>query len=340
MPPAQRLRSESAFARPAPSPAQRLGWASPGSLVDMPGASTAPPHRTGQRPGIDLGPGIVLGGAALFVTVAAAVAWLVPQSLGDRPATCLTGADARCFCEAVTAGLLRQPANALSSLAFCVAAAVALRPVRPGGPGRPDGSRKASGTVRTRHTPEDVLARIAALVLLSLGVASLTYHAQLSFAGQVLDVQGMYLLGALLVTGALWRHGRISASRATLLAAALVAALLAGQLVFPDARRWLFAVVLVPGVALEVKLAGRSRPLTAAVLTLLAGYAVWLADDRGLWCEPASWVQGHAVWHLLTAVSGGLLVPHYRATATEAAAPAAAATEAAATDTAVPDGSS
>ena len=305
----------------------------------MPGASTAPPHRTGQRPGIDLGPGIVLGGAALFVTVAAAVAWLVPQSFGDRPATCLTGADARCFCEAVTAGLLRQPANALSSLAFCVAAAVALRPVRPGGPGRPDGSRKASGTVRTRHTPEDVLARIAALVLLSLGVASLTYHAQLSFAGQVLDVQGMYLLGALLVTGALWRHGRISASRATLLAAALVAALLAGQLVFPDARRWLFAVVLVPGVALEVKLAGRSRPLTTAVLTLLVGYAVWLADDRGLWCEPASWVQGHAVWHLPTAVSGGLLVPHYRATATEAAVPAASVPDAAATEAEVPHGS-
>lgn len=59
----------------------------------------------------------------------------------------------------------------------------------------------------------------------------------------------------------------------------------------------------------------RSRPLAIAVLALAIAYAAWLADDRGLWCEPGSWLQGHALWHLLTALAGGLLVAHYRRTA-------------------------
>lgn len=237
----------------------------------------------------------LLGGAAILVILASLIAWLSPTTFGDRPATCLITPTARCFCEAVGAGLLRQPANALSSLAFCVAALVAA-----------DRGRRLA-----RHTPERALAPIVALTLLALGAGSLAYHAQLTFAGQVLDVQGMYLLGTLLTTGALWRRGTLTAARATLLAVALVVGLLGAQAAFPDARRWLFALVLLPGIALEWRLAPQSRPLGCAVVALVIAYAVWLADDRGLWCEPTSWLQGHAVWHLLTAVSGGLLVPHY-----------------------------
>ena len=237
----------------------------------------------------------LLGGAATLVTLASLIAWLTPTAFGDRPATCLTTSIARCFCEAVGTGLLRQPANALSSLAFCVAALVAA-----------DRGRRLA-----RHTPERALAPVVALTLLALGAGSLAYHAQLTFAGQVLDVQGMYLLGTLLITGALWRRGTLTAARATLLAVALIVGLLAAQAAFPDARRWLFALVLLPGIALEWRLAPRSRPLALAVVALVIAYAVWLADDRGLWCEPTSWLQGHAVWHLLTALAGGLLVPHY-----------------------------
>jgi len=241
----------------------------------------------------------LLGGAALLVTLAALVAWLAPATLGDRPATCLTTATARCFCEAVGTGLLRQPANALSSLAFCVAAVTTV----------------ARGRRLGRHTPERVLAPVVALTLLALGAGSLAYHAQLTFAGQLLDVQGMYLLGTLLVVGALWRAGTLAASRAGAVAAALLAALLVAQVLLPDARRWLFALVLLPGIALERQLAPRSRPLGFAVLALVVAYAAWLADDHDLWCAPASWLQGHALWHLLTALAGGLLVAHYGRTA-------------------------
>jgi hypothetical protein len=241
----------------------------------------------------------LLGGAALLLTVAALVAWLTPTAFGDRPATCLTGPSPRCFCEAVGAGLLRQPANALSSLAFCVAAVTTMV------------GRRRLG----RHTRERVLAPVVALTLLALGVGSLAYHAQLTFAGQLLDVQGMYLLGTLLVVGGLWRRDTLAAGRAAALAAALLAALLVAQALLPDARRWLFAIVLLPGIVLEWRLAPRSRPLGLAVLALVVAYAAWLADDHDLWCAPASWLQGHALWHLLTALAGGLLAAHYGRTA-------------------------
>jgi len=269
----------------------------PGSPA--PGPSAPDRRRTQSTPAPAGALGVLVGGAALLVTLAALVAWLSPASLGERPATCLTTSGARCFCEAVGTGLLRQPANSLSSLGFCVAAATTA----------------ARGRRLGRHTPERVLAPVVALTLVALGAGSLAYHAQLTFAGQVLDVQGMYLLGTLLVVGALWRRGALDASRAAAWAAALLLALLLTQAIFPDARRWLFALVLLPGIVLEWRLAPRSRPLAIAVLALGIAYAAWLADDRGLWCEPSSWLQGHALWHLLTALAGGLLVAHYGRTA-------------------------
>lgn len=214
----------------------------PGSPA--PGPSAPDRRRTPSTPATAGVLGVLVGGAALLVTLAALVAWLSPATLGERPATCLTTSGARCFCEAVGTGLLRQPANSLSSLGFCVAAATTA----------------ARGRRLGRHTPERVLAPVVALTLVALGAGSLAYHAQLTFAGQVLDVQGMYLLGTLLVVGALWRRGALDATRAAAWAAALLLTLLLAQAILPDARRWLFALVLLPGIVLEWRLAPALAP--------------------------------------------------------------------------------
>ncbi|HOF62775.1 MAG TPA: ceramidase domain-containing protein [Dermatophilaceae bacterium] len=241
-------------------------------------------------------------GVAALLTAAAIIALAAPQSAGTAPATCLDpGAtlSPRCFCEAIRQDLLRQPANALSSLAFVVAGGAAYRRRRALPPG----------------TRERALAPALAATLVALGAGSLAYHGALTFAGQLLDVQGMYLLGLLLVVGALWRAGTLTARQATAALVVALGVLIAAQVGFPDARRWLFAVVLVPGILLERRLAPSSRPLRLAVLALGVAYAVWVADDRGWWCQSTSWLQGHALWHLLTAVSGGLVVEHYLVTA-------------------------
>ncbi len=241
----------------------------------------------------------VMGVLALALTVLAVLEFTRPGSLDSRPASCLDptinpGAQLRCFCEAVGTGLLRQPANALSNLAFLVAGATAYR----------------SSRAIDRSRPERALAGAAALATIAVGAGSLAYHGGLTFAGQLLDVQGMYLIAVLLLVGSC--RGSPVADRALPLAIALLATLAAIQWVLPGTRRWLFAVVLLPGIVLEARRAPGSPPLRAAVALLILGYAGWLADDRGLWCDPGSLLQGHALWHLATAGSAYLMVRHYR----------------------------
>lgn len=243
---------------------------------------------------------VLLGGTALLVTLAGLVAWLAPDLLGDQPATCLQGGGPACFCEAVGTGLLRQPANSLSSLAFAVTAVAVLW----------RGRRMAPG-------PSRRLVPVLALACTALATASLAYHARLGFAGQLLDLQGMYVLAVLLLVGARWRRGRLGPAAAAGAAAGLLVALATAQVLVPGTRRWLFVVVLVPGLVVEWRV-GPSRALRRGVALLLLGYAAWLTDNAGLLCDPTSWLQGHAVWHLLTAAAAYQLTPHWADTETDA----------------------
>lgn len=234
----------------------------------------------------------VIGGLGIVVALSALLVWLAPDLVGAAPATCLASTG-RCFCEAVGAGLLRQPANALSSLSFAVAAVAILR----------------LPTAR-QSTPTRSLHRALAAACVALAAGSLAYHARLTMAGQWLDVQGMYLVAVLLVAVYASRHRSWTASRVTVFTVVLLASLALAQAFWPDSRRWVFAVVLLPGIVAEWRTASDRRPLRAGVLTLLIGYAAWLADERGWLCEPTSWAQGHALWHLLTAGAAYLMSVH------------------------------
>ena len=49
---------------------------------------------------------------------------------------------------------------------------------------------------------------------------------------------------------------------------------------------------------------------------LLVAFGVWIPSQTGgLWCIPESWLQGHALWHVLCAVAAYLLGRHYTAPA-------------------------
>ena len=56
----------------------------------------------------------------------------------------------------------------------------------------------------------------------------------------------------------------------------------------------------------------RRRWAVAALALFLAAFAVWIPSrSGGALCDPDSWIQGHAVWHLLCAAAAGCLFVYF-----------------------------
>lgn len=240
-------------------------------------------------------------GAWLYAVEPAWEAW--------RPASCWP---AGCFCEAIRAGAVRQPANTWSSLAFVVAALGLLSGA---------GAARRSATAPAAPGAEVAFALTLALV----GLGSAFFHASLTFAGQFVDVFGMYLAVTLIALVELARARGLPPRRLLPALAGLNAALALALLLLPAARRFLFG-----GLVLAVLAAGRTRPSRAlgeapprrlaswqraALVLLAAGALSWALDITHAACAPRSWIQGHALWHLLTAGAAVCYWRHVRAAA-------------------------
>lgn len=235
---------------------------------------------------------LLITGAATLLAAAALSALPSPWSAW-RPATCMP---AGCFCEGIRDGLVRQPANTVSGLAFV---GVGLLVVFSGrmAPGAAPG---AGGLLRTRRVYPALFG--GAAVLIGLGTAF--FHASLTFAGQTVDVLGMYLLVTFLLVYDLSRLAHLSERLMLALYVAGNAGLFLLLVAAPELRRYVFAALVAAVLALEMLLRRRggvrmrAQYLAGAVLVLGAGFAAWVLDLTGVACDPDSIVQGHAVWHL------------------------------------------
>lgn len=213
------------------------------------------------------------------------------------PASCLPD---HCFCEAVRDGWVRQPSNTWSSLAFCVASFVMLA--------------ELSRVSRIRRG--EALCFIAAVFL--VGATSAAYHASLTFIGQWLDVQSMYLLvlACVAVNVDALRPGRPRRFASVYLASNAALGVL--LLVAAPARRYAFGVAIAAILVTEVWLRRRKlrdwalKPLLAAAAVQAIAFGVWILDTTRTVCAPHGAVQGHAVWHVLGALATWLLWRYYR----------------------------
>jgi hypothetical protein len=229
-----------------------------------------------------------------------------------RPASCMPN---HCFCEQIAPGVVRQPANAVSSLAFVAAGVWVLRRFR---------RERRSGRLFYRHPVYPTLFGAACILI---GLGSAFYHASLTFAGQFADVFGMYLIGTFVLLYSLGRR-RVAGPGAVALAYVALNGALALSLYFvPAARRYLFGMLILAAIGLEVSAQRRSgssidrRWLTRAICALAAGFVLWILDITKVLCRPESPLQLHAVWHVLGAASAACIYLYYRSEAGGTAAP-------------------
>jgi hypothetical protein len=92
------------------------------------------------------------------------------------------------------------------------------------------------------------------------------------------------------------------------------AALMAAQVTTPSSRRVVFGALLLTAITVEwtSSRAGR-RWLVSGVLLMGAAFTIWVLDRWRVACAPRSPLQGHAVWHLLSALAAACLFRSYEA---------------------------
>jgi len=211
-------------------------------------------------------------------------------------ATCMPD---HCFCEHIRRGGIGQPANTWSSLAFVIAGFWILGS---------DGRRR--GGLAPVHR---IVLGIAVVLI---GYGSALYHATLSFAGQFADVFGMYLLAVFIILHAWSRLRPMRDATVVALYCGINLALAALLLFLPELRRYVFGLLILIGLVLELRVrrqgaATETRWLTAAVLVLALGFTAWVLDITRVACSPGSLLQGHALWHVAGAAASLLLFRYY-----------------------------
>lgn len=218
-------------------------------------------------------------------------------------------------CERVRPGLLAQPANTLSSLAFIVAGLALVAMARSARRAAPD---LVAGPVRRR-----LLA--VGLAVGMVGLGSVVYHAGLGAAGQLLHDLGLFLAPLVVLVLTVVPDRPRGALRAIMLATVIAAATMA---VWPPTGVWVGAgtgVAAIGAVVLRwpAGSSGRvrsetSRLVAAVGLGVTAGVLYWLGRTGGVWCHPDSWLQPHAGWHLAAAAAMAVFAPVWAHHAPEA----------------------
>jgi hypothetical protein len=203
-----------------------------------------------------------------------------------QAALALGGSD----CEEWRPGLLHQPVNSLSSLAYVVAGVwVATRP-------QTDRAGRVAGAV-------------FAGAVIGTGVGSLLYHGP-QWPGSAFVHDAAIPSAVLFITVddvALLRGWTIR--RQMTAYAMVVAAACLFVAVMPASSGMIVGLSAMSAAAAEAVLARHRRQVSARVVLVLAGtlVAAGLAGLAGRTgsplCRPHSLLQGHALWHVLSAVA-------------------------------------
>jgi hypothetical protein len=217
------------------------------------------------------------------------------------------------FCEASRSGPIKQPVNTWSNAGFfLVGLAIGWQAWRD------VAARKRAAWSNRLVTTVFYPATLATCSVL-IGAGSTALHASTTRWAGEFDHFAMHLWGAWCIAFSatrLFRRGdRAFVGLWLAQVSALVMRLFLGQ-PYAIGGSELFGLLI--GATIVLELAGRWRNrrlkqlddqhLLAAIVTFLVAYACSRAStNAGPWCDPQSFWQGHAAWHLLCAGSTALV---------------------------------
>jgi hypothetical protein len=253
-------------------------------------------------------------GVGVLASFLAAMWALSRDGYPGGPDECIRLGD--CYCEAIGPGIAAQRANSWSNLGF---AAIGLAVLL-------DAGRRRRGT--SRLAGDDRYAVLYGAIGVFLGLGSFAFHGSMRAWGGYLDVISMHSFLAFILAYDLARIHARAWSWFTGWFAALFAGFSAAVLLLPPEHgKTLFALFLAVTLIVEaavslpalrpwapVRIEARRMPwFWAGLGAFVVAFVVWnLSRTGGLWCSPTSLLQGHAVWHLLSAVSVGCLYRYLR----------------------------
>eukprot|EP00039_Didymoeca_costata_P019488 m.337727 g.337727 ORF g.337727 m.337727 type:complete len:266 (+) comp18217_c0_seq1:71-868(+) len=199
------------------------------------------------------------------------------------------------WCEQQRCAYITAPANTYSNVAYLAAGAFMIH--------------------KSKHTVQCI--KLFGPAAIATGVGSGLYHASHTRAFQFLDFMGMYMFAFLpiLINGL--RLGYVEHKHHRYLYTGAVTSLgvLTLILQYLEFPIQIIIVMLVLGAIVTEYKAWHSDVqiewFTAAQFLLAIASMCSMADVTRLWCDPDHVVQGHAIWHLLTAGSLVCSFIHY-----------------------------
>jgi hypothetical protein len=216
--------------------------------------------------------------------------------------------------------IVRQPANTWSNFGYMLTGLFAFSM---GVQDWKRGGRRKSENFLVRHPEFSFLFGISCMYLF---FGSFLYHASLTYTFQKMDITGLFSVIVAVLGFNLYKifpYTRIRGKLRSNHVPVIIFTLLANYLIFT--KLWtlninIFFPSMIITVFITFALYIRIRKqhdyfinyMKASIIVLLLGSLVWILDRSHVLCAPDSVLQGHALWHLLTAGSIFLIYLYYR----------------------------
>ena len=232
---------------------------------------------------------------AAITAMAISLNWLPNIWEAWRPDYCRT---VNCYCEPFRDGFILQTITTYSNLGFVLVGLLIL--------GR-----------QAREAGQNLIAfGVAALLI---GAGSFFYHASLTRVGEWFDLMGLYLFTSFLMLYNFARLRPISGTTFAAIYTGLNTLFGIQMIVARELQQIVFGILVAGALGLEAVIHWNRRPrirhryFATAIGCFIVGTVIWILDGRGaLPCWLESLFQWHALWHVLTAASAGLLYLYYR----------------------------